>query len=54
MSFTNIEFKGEHALATVANSALATYTHPPLATLPVKKCSVNTEPDGTHTALSFT
>ena len=54
MSFTNIEFRGEHAVATVANAALGTYTHPPLATLPVKKCGVTTEPDGTHTALSFT
>ena len=54
MTFTGIEFRGEHALAKVANSALGTYTHPLLNTLPVKKCSVNTEPDGTHTALAFT
>ena len=51
MEFTNIEFRGEHALA-VANPA--PYTYPLISTLPVKKCTVNTEPDGTHTALAFT
>lgn len=52
MTFENIVFRGENALAVVAD-ATATPAHPPLATLPVKKCSIPTEPDGTHTAITF-
>ena len=52
MKFENIIFRGENALATVADSS-ADLTHPPLATLPVKKCSISTDLDGTHSAISF-
>ena len=50
MSFNGIEFRGENALALAAS----TYTGPPLATVPVKKCTLAAEVDGTNTAPSFT
>ena len=52
MTFCDIIFKGENALAVAADPDV-TLTHPPLATLPVLKCSVSTEPTGTHTAIDF-
>ena len=48
MTFNNIEFRGEHALAVPSRAPLA---HPPLATLPIKKCEVQTAPDGSHKQL---
>ena len=49
MTFENVIFRGENALARVVDASVS-LTHPPLATLPVKKCSATT-PDGTHTEL---
>jgi len=39
MSFENINFNGLHALATLADTTTIP-THPPLATIPVKKCDI--------------
>ena len=52
LSFTNIEFRGENALAKPVD--YSSLTHPPISTIPEKKCTVVTAPDGTHTALTFT
>ena len=53
MTFNNVEFRGDSALAAPA-ATLTSYTHPPLATIPVKKCVVPTgSADGSHTALTF-
>ena len=51
MTFSNIDFTGENALAVSADTDAQ--VTPPLATVPVKKCTI-TEPDGTHTALTIT
>ena len=40
LSFENINFQGESAIATPVSSASAP-THPPLATIPIKKCTLN-------------
>ena len=50
MTFTSIDFRGENALAT----PVTTYTGPPMATLPVLKCTVSTTIDSTNTAPTFT
>ena len=54
MTFENIEFRGENALAAPIDPTLTTFLHPPMATIPSKKCRVTTAPDGKHTALGFT
>ena len=54
MTFSKIEFRGENALAVPVDPTLSTFVHPPLASIPVKKCTVATAPDGTHTAITLT
>ena len=51
ITFNNIEFRGESALAAPTNPSATSFAHPPLAVLPAKKCTVQTAPDGSHTAL---
>ena len=52
MTFTNIDFTGENALA-IPIDASSTIVTPPLATVPIKKCKVTTAPDGTYTPLKL-
>ena len=54
MTFTNIDFTGENALA-IPIDASSTIVTPPLATVPIKKCKVTTTtaPDGTYTPLKL-
>lgn len=42
MSFNEISFRGENALASMVDTS-TTPTHPPIATIPIKKCSVSDE-----------
>jgi len=51
MTFTNIDFTGENALAIPIDASVTIVT-PPLATVPIKKCKV-TAPDGTYTPLKL-
>ena len=53
MYFENIIFRGENALATIADASNDELKHPPLATIPVKKCTIPTDLDGTYTGITF-
>ena len=56
MEFRNIEFRGENALAAPKDPSLASFAHPPMATIPAKKCLISASeiPDGRHKPISFT